>query len=252
MILFQHRRFPTPDYIPDGKHDGTGCCVDGETHVYEDCVVDMTPYDVEQMDEAVGITWGASAIFDRCVIRGAGKLFLCGSGDKEYRKFEEGRTVTIKNSILERFGRRGPEVQCGMVCHLEDSLVLNWGDANRFTVRNFGAWAHDGGEIYAKNTIFLNNSIPTRWQAIADHVNHFFQAIKDNGLRAVFDPLTYTAGIRRGLTASDTGYVEAYHCFGFPETLIQNHTDPMQFDEFNERLEKLLLMRQNTEDNARY
>ena len=68
MTLFQHKRFPTPDYVPDGKHDGTGCCVDGETYIYEDCVIDMIRYGLDEMDEAVGITWGASMLSLHCLV----------------------------------------------------------------------------------------------------------------------------------------------------------------------------------------
>lgn len=251
-IIYYNKKFPTRDYIRDGKHDGAGCSEPDTLVIYRGCDINMSEYKLSEMDEAMGITWGASAIIDHCVIRGAGKLVLCGCGDADKRQQESGKKVYFRNSILEKFGRRGPEVQNDMVCEMEGCLIIDWGDPDRFTVRNFGAWAHKGGIIRARNCIFLNNSKPTTYQKIADHINHFFQAIKDNRLKAIFDSQTYVAGIRRGLTASDTGYVEAHHCFGFPDTIIQNHTDPMPFDEFCERLMELVAARQNIIDNARY
>ena len=131
-IIYQNKRFPGPDFVPDKNHDGTGSCKTNELVVYKDCDIDMSKYKLSEMDEAVGITWGASAIFERCVIRGAGKLFLCGCGDPEWVATENNRKVYIKDSILERFGRRGPEVQDGMICDMENCLVLDWGYPDRF------------------------------------------------------------------------------------------------------------------------
>ena len=43
----------------------------GQDWLVEDCIIDLSAYPLGQMDEAVGITWGSSATFRRCIIRGA-------------------------------------------------------------------------------------------------------------------------------------------------------------------------------------
>jgi hypothetical protein len=57
---------------------------------------------------------------------------------------------------------------------------------------------------------------------MADRWHHFWQAIKDNGIKAIIDPMTYVAGWRRGLTASDSGIVHAMHCYASEGVIIQN------------------------------
>lgn len=241
MIVHKHQKFPLPDFIPDGEHDGAGSYHKGELLLFEDCLIDMSDYALDQMDEAVGVTWGASAEFVRCVIRGAGKLFLIGSGDDDHVKDDNETVVVLRECILEDFGRRGPEVQSGARCFLRDCLVRNWGTPDRFTVRSFGAWAHRGGYIRATNTLFVNNVKPPLRQSVTDRVNHFFQAIKDEGLSAILDPLTYASGVCRGLTCADTGLVEAYHCYDqLGQIIVQGNFNPMPFEEAKQRMEHLM------------
>ena len=87
---------------------------DGQPWLVEDCLIDLSACPLNQLDEAVGVTWGSSAVFRRCVIRGAGKLVLCGSGDTDKWNVERGKTIIFEDCILEDFGRRGPEAQSGM------------------------------------------------------------------------------------------------------------------------------------------
>ena len=49
----------------------------GQDWLVEDCLIDLSACPLDQLDEAVGVVWGSSAVFRRCVIRGAGKLVLC-------------------------------------------------------------------------------------------------------------------------------------------------------------------------------
>lgn len=62
----------------------------GQDWLVEDCLIDLSACPLGQLDEAVGVVWGSSTVFRRCVIRGAGKLVLCGSGDVEAVPKESG------------------------------------------------------------------------------------------------------------------------------------------------------------------
>ena len=121
----------------------------GQDWLVEDCLIDLSACPLGQLDEAVGVVWGSSAVFRRCVIRGAGKLVLCGSGDTDKLNVERGKTVIFEDCILEGFGRRGPEAQSGMRVMLRGCLIRSWGAPDRFDVRSFAAWAHHGGGIEA-------------------------------------------------------------------------------------------------------
>lgn len=39
----------------------------GQDWLVEDCIIDLSAYPLGQLDEAVGITWGSSATFRRCI-----------------------------------------------------------------------------------------------------------------------------------------------------------------------------------------
>lgn len=110
---------------PDAGGHGLGIS-DGQSWLVEDSIIDLSACPLERLDEAAGITWGSRAIFRRCVIRGAGKLILCGSGDADKLAVERGKVVLFEDCILEDFGRRGPEVQSGMRVILRDCLIRNW------------------------------------------------------------------------------------------------------------------------------
>jgi len=229
MITIENAHITTPGQLgaPYNEDDGIGLAVPGETLLVKNSTIDLGDIPLDEQDEACAVTWGAQARFERCRIIGAGKLFLCGSGDKEHRADEEGRTVSLKECLLDGFGRRGPEVQCGMHVLMEDCVVRFWGSPERFTVRSFGAWAHDCGTIKAIRCVFVNQNHMTLGQRVADHWHHFWQALHDNGLKAIVDPLTYAAGWRRGLTASDTGKVEAVDCFASPGVILQGQKGSM-------------------------
>ena len=87
---------------------------DGQSWLVEDSIIDLSACPLERLDEAAGITWGSRALFRRCVIRGAGKLLLCGSGDADKLAVERGNTVIFEDCIIEDFGRRSPV--CGSSC----------------------------------------------------------------------------------------------------------------------------------------
>lgn len=185
---------------------------DGQSWLVEDSIIDLSACPLERLDEAVGVTWGSRALFRRCVIRGAGKLLLCGSGDADKLAVERGKTVIFEDCILEDFGRRGPEVQSCMRVILRRCLIRNWGEPGRFDVRAFAAWAHDGASIRAEDCVFwqdrflqaglrglvadLANWIGWCWQRRDWHPLHWF-----------------LPGVCRGLTASQGGKVSARRCY---------------------------------------
>lgn len=215
--------------------DGAGCCTQNEYYIH-DTIIDFSGLDIDEQDEAAAVTLGASACFERCLIRGAGKLFLCGAGNAETRHLEVDKTVSIRESVLEHFGRRGPEVQCGMFCDMERVVVKFWSDPDRFTVRGFGAWAHDGGRISARDCIFWPYSEPTDipfWQRVKDTANWIGESVNNDGLKALLDRKTYIPGRRRALVATSGGIVSARHCAFMNDSYTDSDVDPMSYPEIS-------------------
>lgn len=241
MIEIADRYITSPAQTPGD--DGLGFWNGEEVYVHG-CYIDLQANPVSALDEAVGITYGAHGVFERCVIRGAGKLILCGSGDKNAVPIEEGKTVVFKNCILEQGGRRFPEVQDGMRVTLQRCLVQEWGKKSRFIDRSFGAWAHKGGHISAQDCVFRQQSLKRGvWFWLMDKVGHIGQAVNEDGLGALFRGKTYVAGTRRALTAQGTGTVWAINCWkSHEEMLIEGCTSWMpdkQADALIEELEKM-------------
>ena len=85
---------------PDAGGHGLGIS-DGQSWLVEDSIIDLSACPLERLDEAAGITWGSRAIFRRCVIRGAGKLILCGSGDADKLAVERGVGRIILDGLQE-------------------------------------------------------------------------------------------------------------------------------------------------------
>ena len=185
----------------------------GQDWLVEDCLIDLSACPLDQLDEAVGVVWGSSAVFRRCVIRGAGKLVLCGSGDAAKIAVEHGKTVTFEGCVLENFGRRGPEAQSGMRVMLWGCLIRNWDAPDRFDVRSFGAWAHHGGSIEAVGCVFDQSCLWRGWQImVRDWLAHLGQAWTDEGLHGPLRPANWLPGVCRGLTATAGGHVRAETC----------------------------------------
>ena len=187
------------------------------------CIVDLKDVPLDEQDEAVSVTYGCTANFHYCIFRNTGKLILLGSGDEKARKDEEGSLVTFNNCIFEEFGRRGPEVQAGMVCLLNNCIIYNWCSPKYFTVRGFAGWAHDGGKIIAKDCIFLNSNQMTLKQRIQDKVYHISQAWLDDGMKSMFNWRTYVPGWQRGLI----GDIDAEHCYASDGVVIEHNHKPM-------------------------
>ena len=209
MPSISKRRITFPSCERDGLH-----FADGQTYFVEDCIIDFSGLSLDEQDEAAAITWGSSATFRRCVIKGAGKLILCGSGDKDKIDIETGKRVSFFDCVFEDFGRRGPEVQDGMCVDMHNCLIKNWGSSDRFSVRNFASWAHNGGRIDAYGSIYWQDSFwrPLR-QFCADLWDHFWQAWNDEGLLGWLRPSTYIPGVCKALYATDGGEAHAWKCW---------------------------------------
>ncbi|MBQ7608554.1 MAG: hypothetical protein IJU76_11390, partial [Desulfovibrionaceae bacterium] len=191
-----NRRFPALDFRP-GK-DNDALQFSREQHFYvSNCIIDTSEIPQGSLDEACGITHGASAEFDHCLFRGAGKLVLIGSGDKKFAEVEKGKTVVFKDCWFDHFGRRGPEIQSGMNVLMDHCLISNWGSPDFFDVRAFGVWVHEGAYLNIKYSAFIQSMKPTLWLWIKDHANHIGQAIKDGGIGALFKRRTYASGYKR-------------------------------------------------------
>ncbi|MBQ7607486.1 MAG: hypothetical protein IJU76_05900 [Desulfovibrionaceae bacterium] len=195
------------------RDDGLGLYQDDVHYYVHDCIIDLSGHGLDDMDEAVAITWGASAVFKRCWIRGAGKLILCGSGDEDKESLEYAKTVLFEDCLLEDFGRRGPEVQGEMCVTLQGCVIRNWGDPSRFSVRNFAVWAHHNGAIDVLHCVFWQDGFwrPLK-QMILDLANHIGQAYNDDGILSLFKASTYLPGVCRGVT-QNRGIVCCWNCY---------------------------------------
>lgn len=216
--------------VPNDQGDGI-TLFDGHDWNVVNTVVDFSQQDLDDIDEAVGVTWGSNAAFTDCVFRGAGKLVLCGSNDSDKRSLEWHKCVTFNHCLFENFGRRGPEVQCGMIVEMNNCLIRNWGDDDRFTVRSFGAWAHDDGVIIANNCVFWQDTMSSsHW--LKDKIGHIGQAVNDLGFKGLFTRNAWMSGKRRGLTTDGTGYVEARYCWtNDPGIVLDNWVSEMSDDD---------------------
>lgn len=229
---------------PGDQNDGL-CLWDGNEHTVENCLIDLSDCDLSDIDEAVSVTYGSSAVFRNCVIRGAGKLALCGCGDESIAPREFGKTVTFNHCILENFGRRGPEVQDGMRVYLVDCLIRNWGDPDRFTVRSFGAWAHGyQSMILANHCVFQQDNGKRGKHWFKDLIGHIGQAWNDRKLAGLFSKDVWRPGNCRALVASDGGLVVATRCFSSPDwVVLEERRDDISSDEAKKLVQELEEMR---------
>jgi len=251
MIEIRNKRITRPGQLgPEFTgDDGLGMYREGESYLIEDCIIDMSDVPLDEQDECCAVTYGAAATFKRCVIRGAGKLFLCGCGDDDKVPVETGKKVELYDCILEEFGRRGPEVQDGMQVLMHGCLIRNWGASDRFTVRNFGSWAHKGGRIDAVGCVFWQDSFwrPLK-QMIADLCNHIGEAWNTEGIRGLLRLSTWIPGVCKGLLATADGEAYAWACW-------RNHwwiampwrhtTEPMSDSDAEQLIEELEQMAAN-------
>ena len=97
-----------------------------------------------------------------------------------------------------------------MVCEMERCVIREWGDPDRFSVRNFASWAHHDGTIVARDCVWQQT---WKWKnMIRDICAQVGQAWNDEGLYGVLRPTTWMPGIMHALRATDGGSVSATNC----------------------------------------
>lgn len=199
---------------PNANGDGIAC---EETHYsVSNVLVDFSSLPLDKIDECCSVTRGGSADFINCTFKGAEKICLIGSGDEDQREREAGKKVYFRNCVFTEGSRRMPEVQSGMECYLLNCTISNWcirQPTDPAKARGFGAWAHDGGKIYAVACRFEQDSFWKGLKAmVSDLLGHLGNAVNESGIAALFKPKSWLPGVCRGLTATDGGYVEAIGC----------------------------------------
>ena len=190
--------------------------MDERHYTITDTIIDLMNTPLDQLDEALSVTWGAPATFRRCLFRGTGKLVLIGSGDKDKAEIERGKYATFEECVFMDFGRRGIEVQAPMSARVGRCVFMGWGDPRRFDVRNFATWTHGLTLTSVSNSIYWQASTrrPLR-QTVVDVANHIGQAVNDKGVKALFLPRTY----RRGVLRAVEGMTQVMHCHFRPAKL---------------------------------
>lgn len=230
------------------KKDGLGFADNNRHFIVKNCAIDLSTCDLDILDEAIGVTYGSSAYFENCYIRGAGKAILCGCGDHDkldIMENERHKRVEFFECVITDFCRRGPEVQDQMRGYLNRCLIQNWGCPDRWDTRAFGAWAHDSGSrIEAVDCIFIQNVQPTFWMKVQDHWNHFWQAWNDEKLKGIFSKYAYQSGFRKALVSSDGGWVSAKRCYrSSRDLIIENlHDEVTDLSEFGSLYVDLITM----------
>lgn len=178
--------------------------------IIRNCTVDLGRWPLDKLDEGISGVDGARAVIRRTRVTRVGKAILWGNGD--YPDTDPDAELVLEDCIIRDVGRRAPEAQDGVRVIMRRCVIRNWGIGSRFTVRSFGAWAHDGASIRAEDCVF--------WQ------DRFLQA----GLRGLVADLAnwigwcwqrrdwnllhwFLPGVCRGLTASQGGKVSARRCY---------------------------------------
>ena len=209
---------PNKTLVTQPNVNGDGIACEETSHFIEDVVVDFSSLPLDSIDECCSVTRGGSAVFINCTFTGAEKICLIGSGDEDQREREEGKKAYFRNCVFAGGSRRMPEVQSGMECYLLNCTIANWCSPSRqptdpSRARGFGAWAHDGGKIYAVGCHFTQESFWKGFRTmVSDLLGHIGNAVNESGILALFKPKTWLPGVCRGLTATDGGYVEAIAC----------------------------------------
>lgn len=196
--------------------DADGLTCDGREHPHveiADHVFDFRGIPPAEQDEILSGVAGASVVVRRCLLVGGIKAILAGNGDHPAEDYGRARW-RIMDSVIMDCGRRCPEAQDGALVHLERCWIHGWG--RPFDVRSFGAWAHRGAVITARNCLFTQPG--GRWNlgvvnTLRDCLAHAGQAVNDRGLRALLHWRNWAPGVTRGLTAATGGITLATNCW---------------------------------------
>ena len=178
--------------------------------IIRNCTVDLGRWPLDKLDEGISGVDGARAVIRRTRVTRVGKAILWGNGD--YPDTDPDAELVLEDCIIRDVGRRAPEAQDGVRVIMRRCVIRNWGIGSRFTVRSFGAWAHDGASIRAEDCVFWQDRF---WQSglrglvadLANWIGWCWQR-RDWNLLHWFLP-----GVCRGLTASQGGKVSARRCY---------------------------------------
>lgn len=176
--------------------------------IFTRCVFDFTNCDDSTLDEILDGVKGARVTLRGCILLGGIKAILAGNGD--FPDEDKRARWELDGCFIWGAGRRCPEAQDGAKVTMYRCWVADWG--KHFNVRSFGAWAHNGGFIEARECLFTQSrglsSLGLK-NTIVDLANHVGQACNDDGLKALFKRRTYLPGVARGLT----GNVVCFDCY---------------------------------------
>ena len=211
---------PSSPTIPSPDESGDGIHLEDGIYLVESEYVDFSSHPIENIDECIGITRGASAVVRNCIFEGSEKIALIGGGDEEWRPVESGKWVVFENCIFRNGSRRMPEVQSNMSvlmvnCIIEDWCIPERQKSDPKKSRGFGSWAHDYGSIIAVDCEFRQTNGFWRggWKfMLSDLLSHLGNAFNESGILGILNPFSWIPGPCRGLTASDHGKVRAVRC----------------------------------------
>lgn len=178
--------------------------------IIRNCTVDLGRWPLDKLDEGISGVDGARAVIRRTRVTRVGKAILWGNGD--YPDTDPDAELVLEDCIIRDVGRRAPEAQDGVRVIMRRCVIRNWGIGSRFTVRSFGAWAHDGASIRAEDCVFWQDGF---WQSglrgfVVDLANWIGWCFN----RRDWNPLHWLLpGVCRGLTASQKGKVSASRCW---------------------------------------
>ena len=192
--------------------------------IIRNCTVDLGRWPLDKLDEGISGVDGARAVIRRTRVTRVGKGILWGNGD--YPATDPDAELVLEDCIIRDVGRRAPEAQDGVRVIMRRCVIRNWGIGRRFTVRSFGAWAHDGASIRAEDCVFWQDRF---WQSglrgfVVDLANWIGWCFN----RRDWNPLHWLLpGVCRGLTASQKGKVSASRCWANRWWIrLQGHRGP--------------------------
>ncbi|WP_301965087.1 right-handed parallel beta-helix repeat-containing protein [uncultured Desulfovibrio sp.] len=192
--------------------------------VIRNCTVDLGRWPLDKLDEGISGVDGARAVIRRTRVTRVGKAILWGNGD--YPDTDPDAELVLEDCIIRDVGRRAPEAQDGVRVIMRRCVIRNWGIGSRFTVRSFGAWAHDGASIRAEDCVFWQDRFLQAglWGFVVDLANW----IGWSWNRRDWNPLHWLLpGVCRGLTASQKGKVSASRCWANRWWIrLQGHRGP--------------------------
>lgn len=130
--------------------------------VIRNCTVDLGRWPLDKLDEGISGVGGACAVIHGTRVTRVGKAVLWGNGEFPEADAARGELV-LEDCIIRDFGRRAPEAQDGVRVIMRRCVIRNWGISSRFTVRSFGAWAHDGAHSPACRIVSCRPGCGALW-----------------------------------------------------------------------------------------